>query len=240
MSDLLWTRLRLAFAVIAISSLVIGAASAAADDGAQPPSEKKVTLQLANTPVIDAIEMLFRDTGYKYTVLPGVSGRINLRLADVPFEQALAKLTDLAGLEYQVKAGRYIIGPKPKKEAEVTATPKEVPEEQSPHEGVLPPGHPPIEPAYPNGPIFYGHRFFRHRHPAVPFFRSPTITVLPDGSLLVGKGLYGAPLPLPPPSLRTPSIQRFIDQMNAIEPYMHPTIQSYLPTLCYSCYPWSW
>ncbi|HOK53947.1 MAG TPA: hypothetical protein PKV43_05740, partial [Armatimonadota bacterium] len=96
-----------AMLVFSLSAMAV----TAADDVTVPATEKKVTLQLDGTPIIDAIDMLFKDSGYKYTIEPGVSGSISFGFKNVGFEQAVKTVAESAGLEYEVSGGRYVFRP---------------------------------------------------------------------------------------------------------------------------------
>jgi len=233
---------RTRLAVLAIAAITLGAIvmpAAAVADSNQPAVEKKVTLQVTGMPVVDAIDMLFRDTGYKYTIRPGVSGRLTLNIVDMPFEQALKKTTDLAHLEYRVVAGRYIISPNPKEEVEAAVPPGRTTEEPQ-TEQQAGPGYPPATGWRQGaGPIFYGRGYYWHRQPVFPLSRGymsgSSVVILPDGTALVNGWPYGYGPPPPPPGVFSPSTERFLAQIAALDPYLHPSIRSYLP---YPFYPW--
>jgi hypothetical protein len=219
MTDLRWMKVALVLVVMVFGSGL--ALAAAAGDDPQPTSDKKVTLQLSDTPVIDAIDRLFQGTGYKYTIEPGVSGRISLGFKDVPFEQAIRDVAEASGLTYRASGGRYVFAPKPKEdiparteETEVSVIPDS--SEQADED------NPPATPE-DGGPVFYGHEY-PGLYPGVPpsYHISDTEVIIfsPPGFIFGIRGDYtGAPQVLPPPFLRSPSLQRMLDQMNALRSF---------------------
>ncbi len=78
-------------------------------------SEKRVTIELKDAPIVDAFDQLFRAAGENFILQPGVpkEQRLTMRLVDVPFEKALNFLCDLAGLKWERKENIYIISAKP-------------------------------------------------------------------------------------------------------------------------------
>ncbi|MCS7224831.1 MAG: hypothetical protein NZ959_09790 [Armatimonadetes bacterium] len=90
-----------------------GSTSGSAPGGSrrQEKSAKRVTLELTNAPVTDAIEQLFRAAGENFVLIhePSTTVRLTLRLVDVPFEETLGYLCSLAGLTWRVQEGVYII-----------------------------------------------------------------------------------------------------------------------------------
>lgn len=92
--------------------LLVGAVSPML--AAQPASNGNVNLELKDTDVKSAIEVLFRNTGKNYSIDSSVQGTISaLSIQDVPFDSALRSLTKSAGLIYRVDGGVYIISAKP-------------------------------------------------------------------------------------------------------------------------------
>lgn len=74
-------------------------------------SEKRVTIELKDAPIVDAFDQLFRAAGENYIIQPNVlkEQRLTMRLVDVPFEKALNFLCELTGLKWERKDGVYII-----------------------------------------------------------------------------------------------------------------------------------
>ncbi|MBI2843194.1 MAG: hypothetical protein HYX78_07315 [Armatimonadetes bacterium] len=212
----------------------VGAGIAAEEPSANPAKEKTVTLNLLGAPVIDAIDLVFKDTGYKYTIEPGVSGTIDLRFSGVPFERALRVVTETAGLNYRVTGGRYVIGPKSKPATEVGAKPAE-PRAEDYERPAEQPEHPETQ-APEDNPIFYGHVY-----PYVPlplyydvgYVRN--YVVLPFGAVLAQGYVLEVPPVLPPPRFRPPSVQRMIDQMRAVRSI--PGFSGYPIGSIVPCYP---
>src|SRR5689334_7357554 len=78
-----------------------GAAAAGAAPGDTPPrEEKRVSLNLRQTPLRQALAMLFEGSGFNYAVENEVSDPpITLRLTDQPFTAALRTLIRLAAAQ---------------------------------------------------------------------------------------------------------------------------------------------
>jgi type II secretory pathway component GspD/PulD (secretin) len=78
------------------------------------PAEKKVSVDLHNTPLRKAIEKLFEGTGLQYAIEPAVPDvPITLTLKDTPFRDAVSRLVRIAnvqapGLTYALESGIYI------------------------------------------------------------------------------------------------------------------------------------
>jgi hypothetical protein len=206
MADLHWTKVSV---FIVILTLSVGMAFAVTvDDQTQPVNVPKVTVHLSNTPVIDAIDAVFKNTGYKYTIEPGVSGYISIGLKDVSFEQAIKSIAEGAHLQYEVKGGRYIFRPIPPQPTIPIDQPGE-PVQPVPDNGQIiieaPAG-------LGGGPIFYGSMYPGY----APTLPPPGYYYPLPGQSLIPPSTYGeVPMPLPPPQLRSPSMQRFLNQMTA-------------------------
>lgn len=235
--------------LIAVLSCVVGTtfAPAASDDETQPANQKKVTLQLSDAPVIDAIDYLFKNSGYKYTIEPGVSGIISLGLKDVPFEQAVKNMANSADIDYQVKDNLYTFTPKPKAVTVTTVSPTEtspavvedeittIDTEESAN----------IDVPVGEEPIFYGTEYPEY-YPEMPYVYQTGnfmgFDYLPPGMDLTNSAdNYGeVPPVLPPMSLRSASVQRFIDQMDAVRniPGFYPYWQHRYLNMSPYFYPW--
>jgi hypothetical protein len=71
-----------------------------------------VNIELRDTQIKDAIDVLFKDRGLAYTVDPRVTGKIvELRITGVSFKQALEALCEAAGLSCTMTEGIYKICP---------------------------------------------------------------------------------------------------------------------------------
>ncbi|MCE5314637.1 MAG: STN domain-containing protein [Armatimonadota bacterium] len=69
-----------------------------------------VDLDLKNVTVEEGISALFAGSGYKYTIAPGVSGKIvELKLKGITFEEALKAFASAAEFTYTVMDGVYTI-----------------------------------------------------------------------------------------------------------------------------------
>ena len=72
--------------------------------------EEHITLKLRDTPIDDALRMLFQDTPYSYTLAPGITGTVTVTLNDVTFSQALRAILDIHNLTYRKEEGNvYVI-----------------------------------------------------------------------------------------------------------------------------------
>jgi len=82
----------------------------------QPPQgEATVTLNLESASVTDALKLLFRSTGYNYSLDESVTqGSVTVRLDKIPFTTALRTVLRAANppLTYRVEGGVYVITPK--------------------------------------------------------------------------------------------------------------------------------
>ncbi|MCX8052911.1 MAG: STN domain-containing protein, partial [Armatimonadetes bacterium] len=99
---------------LAAMVLTMAAAVAAMAEEDQPArilgANKVVNLELKDTPVKEAIELIFQGSGLKYYISPGVSGRVvELKLAGVTVDEAINALVEAAGLTLKVQDGTYII-----------------------------------------------------------------------------------------------------------------------------------
>ncbi len=75
----------------------------------------RVTLNLESASIVDALKLLFRATGYNYTLDESVvQGYVTVSLKDVTFETALRTVLRSANppLTYRVDGGVYIITPR--------------------------------------------------------------------------------------------------------------------------------
>jgi type II secretory pathway component GspD/PulD (secretin) len=87
------------------------AASPAPEAPAQPPGGR-VSLDLRDLPLRQAVDKLFQGTGQQFAVEPAVPNYpITVRFHDVPFEAALRTLLRLApGVTYRKEDDTYVIG----------------------------------------------------------------------------------------------------------------------------------
>ncbi|MHB0999927.1 MAG: hypothetical protein ACYC27_11840 [Armatimonadota bacterium] len=61
-------------------------------------SYKKVSIDIKDIPVDKAIAKVFKDSGYKYTIGPGVTGKVSLKLNDINFSSAVTALAKTANV----------------------------------------------------------------------------------------------------------------------------------------------
>ena len=102
-------RTRVLLITIAVVVTMTGVLAFNASGWAQM-EERRITLDLRDAPLDDALRLLFRDTPYSYTLAPGVSGTVTLTLNDVTFSQALRAILEIHDLTYRREAGNlYII-----------------------------------------------------------------------------------------------------------------------------------
>lgn len=208
MTDLSWKKLII---VMAVGTLLALSAAVFGDSTESTAATKLVTIRAVNVPVIDAIDLLFQQAGYKYTIQPGVSGNITLDLKDMSFRDALKSLADRASLSYSVKDGRYILSPMPRTEVTFKSAPvatEQVPQPEpnpAPTVIVAPPD---------NGPVFYGSLGPEPYGPVQFFPGAGTIYAFPGaGSFFVSGGppggIYRTPRALDSPLFSSPDWMRF-------------------------------
>ena len=103
-----------AFALVIAALSILCMPMLVASDIAGPvnPSAVPVNMRLNNVTVREAIDCLFKISGMKYYIEPGVpvSAKIaELSLMGITFDQALGAVTDAAGISYSFKNGAYVI-----------------------------------------------------------------------------------------------------------------------------------
>ena len=106
---MLRNRTRVLLITIAVVVTMTGVLAFSASGWAQM-EERRITLDLRDAPLDDALRLLFRDTPYSYTLASGVSGTVTLTLNDVTFSQALRAILEIHDLTYRREAGNlYVI-----------------------------------------------------------------------------------------------------------------------------------
>ena len=103
--------LRIATCFLVVAGVTLSALAQEPTTGGGP----KVTLNLESASIADALKLLFRATGYNYTLDESVvQGYVTVSLKDVSFETALRTVLRAANppLTYRVDGGVYIISPK--------------------------------------------------------------------------------------------------------------------------------
>ncbi|MEN6372424.1 MAG: STN domain-containing protein [Armatimonadota bacterium] len=203
--------------VIFIAAVIVLATGIAIPNGSQPPVEKKVTLQLADMPIIDVIDYMFQGTGYKYTIEPGVSGRISVGFNNIPLEQAVKAVADASSLDYTKAPGRYIFKPK----AKTPVATKPMPEDQYQPERQT--AAPPAASGGFSGTIINEQTLINEQIPPIPSILDIGGIGVLDYPYSYG-GIYdlspysyynGAPSRFVPPGYVSPSRQRFYDSISA-------------------------
>lgn len=223
-------------AVLLLSGLAVAAPVATnqspvtATTAADASAVKLVSVHADRMSIVDAIDLMFKGTGYRYTVLPGVEGTVTLSVTDMPFDKALKLISDTVGLQYKVSGNRFIFSAKPKTQLDnTTVAPQQtmqVPVDMQQGSDILPVMAPPQVGLGPIAdPVYYGHGYPYPVPAAPPYFDVGNVRTytLPPFSLpftvVSGYGYQGAPELLPPPGLRSPSYQRFLSQMRAVHSY---------------------
>lgn len=90
--------------------LLLACIAAIAQQGTET---RLVTVELKNATIEQALESLFKDTGYKYAIQPGIKGTVSANLKDIPFDSALQAVLSAATppLTYRkTTSGVFIIG----------------------------------------------------------------------------------------------------------------------------------
>jgi len=98
-----------------IAACFVVLAGATVSTVAQESGSPRVTLTLESASIADALKLLFRSTGYNYTLDESVvQGYVTVSLKDVTFETALRTILRSANppLTYRVDGGVYVISPK--------------------------------------------------------------------------------------------------------------------------------
>ncbi|MGC8862639.1 MAG: STN domain-containing protein [Armatimonadota bacterium] len=101
------------FVLLMMAAWAAAGSPSAADEASSPAGAKKVVnLELKDTPIRDAIDSIFRDSGLKYYVRPEVSGRVvEMKLSGLTVEEAIRALADAADLSLTIENGVYVISP---------------------------------------------------------------------------------------------------------------------------------
>jgi hypothetical protein len=93
-------------------------------------AEKRITLELKDTPIHQAVAALFQGTQLNYVLERGITGTVTVSLRDMPIDQALQTMLRVAGLTYRIEDGVYTIGhrdsassPQPRAETPPVTTP---------------------------------------------------------------------------------------------------------------------
>lgn len=106
-------RFRMWVAVAVLGAVCVGgfAPKAYAQDD---PRDKKITLQLNDADVRDALRMMFKGLGVSYQISQEVQGTITVDFKDIPFETALKGILDQVNATYRVETGIYQVIPREK------------------------------------------------------------------------------------------------------------------------------
>ncbi len=149
-------------------AMLVGAAPEAQDQQPATGASKIVNIDLKDAPIKEAIDSIFKDSGLKYEIRPGVSGRVvEMKLAGVTVEQAITALVEAGQLTLKVADGAYVIGPGAKSTASRSGSARDSRTAAAPGEqsvaaepgGTVPPegGAADITADQPPSPVYYGH-----------------------------------------------------------------------------------
>lgn len=103
----------LKYVVAALAMAIVGLNGIAHSQGAQDPSSTKVSLELDQADIRDALRALFKNVNISYVVSNDVVGQVTVSLKNVPFETALANVLGQVGATYRVEGGTYTILKRP-------------------------------------------------------------------------------------------------------------------------------
>jgi hypothetical protein len=92
--------MRMALCVVAALATAL-AAFAVGDLARAQGEERRITLELRDASLDDALRLVFKSTPYSYVLEPGISGTVTLTLNDVTFSQALRAILDMHDLNYR-------------------------------------------------------------------------------------------------------------------------------------------
>jgi len=100
--------------LVALGALVVVASVLAlgAQTWAQQEEERRITVDLREAKIFDALSIIFRDTPYSFSLEPGITGTITLSLQEVPFSTALRAIlnSNTPKLTYRKEPGDiYVI-----------------------------------------------------------------------------------------------------------------------------------
>ncbi len=89
-------------------------AGASAAPTVKPVALPNVTLDLQDAPIRTALEQIFRTAKLDYSIDPSVQGYVNLKVTDMPFENALRLIlrSSTTPLTYSVDNGVYLVKPR--------------------------------------------------------------------------------------------------------------------------------
>jgi len=107
-------------AMLALSGLMIPNAAMAIQENTPPPT---MTLEFRDAPLRAALEQLFANAKVDYSIDPSVQGYVNLKVTDIPFDNALKLMlrSSTVPLTYSIDNGVYIV--KPRVRAEIDPEP---------------------------------------------------------------------------------------------------------------------
>jgi hypothetical protein len=92
--------MRIALYVVAALATAL-AAFTVGDLARAQGEERRITLELRDASLDDALRLVFKSTPYSYVLEPGISGTVTLTLNDVTFSQALRAILDMHDLNYR-------------------------------------------------------------------------------------------------------------------------------------------
>lgn len=118
---------RTAIAAMALATVFVGglAPRAFAQDD---PSDSKITIQLTDADVREAIKMLFKGLNVSYEIASDVQGTVTVDYSSVPFATALRGILSQVKATYKIEAGIYKIMLREEPTTTEATTPEATPE----------------------------------------------------------------------------------------------------------------
>ncbi len=98
--------------ILVLLAVCLAATAGAAWAQQNTGSDKNISINLQDTPVRTAVDMIYREAGLNYAFEGSIGGTVNVSLTDVPFDQALQVILRSAGLTMRRENNTYMIGPK--------------------------------------------------------------------------------------------------------------------------------
>lgn len=74
--------------------------------------DKRITINLQDTPIRTAVDMICREAGLNYAFEGDISGTVTVNISDTPFDQVMQIVLRSAGLTMRRENNTYMIGPR--------------------------------------------------------------------------------------------------------------------------------
>lgn len=105
-------RTRITLSLLACAALMLfSSVACVAEDAARPPEagqNKTLNLQFKDMPLADALDAMFKGTGYSYTIDQSLKDlKVTAVLKDIPFDQALKQVAKAVGAFYHMDGNTY-------------------------------------------------------------------------------------------------------------------------------------